>query len=97
MSAVFPTARDRLTFPELVEEGFEPHNVREIWVMDGGPDSDLYVDVGDFMDTAVKALKAHKSQVGEEEAEKYLRQGRVNTGKKVGMEYAEAYKRITLW
>ena len=34
MSAVFPTARDRLTFPELLQEGLEPHRVREVWVAD---------------------------------------------------------------
>ena len=28
LAAVFPTARDRLTFPELLEEGLEPHKVR---------------------------------------------------------------------
>ena len=27
LSAVFPSARDRLTFPELLDEGLEPHNV----------------------------------------------------------------------
>jgi len=38
LSAAFPAARDRLTFPELLEEGLEPHHVREVWIMydDGG-------------------------------------------------------------
>ena len=30
LSAVFPSARDRLTFPELLDEGLEPHNVSEV-------------------------------------------------------------------
>ena len=34
MGAVYPAARDRLTFPELLnDEGLEPHKVREVWVM----------------------------------------------------------------
>jgi len=96
MSAVFPTARDRMTFPELLEEGLEPHNVREVWVAGGGESSDQFVDVEAYMDTAVKALKAHKSQVDQEHAGEWFRQGRIETGKKVGMAYAEGFKRISL-
>ena len=96
LSAVFPTARDRLTFPELLDEGLEPHKVREVWVAGGGNNSDQFVDVEAYMDTAVKALKAHKSQVDQENAGDWFRQGRIDTGKKVGMAYAEGFKRITL-
>ena len=96
MSAVFPTARDRMTFPELLEEGLEPHSVREVWVAGGGESSDQFVDVEAYMDTAVKALKAHKSQVDQEHAGEWFRQGRIETGKKVGMAYAEGFKRISL-
>ncbi|NQW24368.1 MAG: PIG-L family deacetylase [SAR202 cluster bacterium] len=96
LSAVFPTARDRLTFPELLEEGLEPHNVREVWVAGGGDGSDQFVDVEEYMDTAVNALKAHTSQVDQENAGDWFRQGRISTGKKVGMAYAEGFKRINL-
>ena len=94
LSAIFPTARDRLTFPELLDEGLEPHNVREVWVAGGGDNSDQFVDVEAYMDTAVKALKAHKSQVDQENLGEWFRQGRIDTGKKVGMAYAESFKRI---
>ena len=94
LSAIFPTARDRLTFPELLDEGLEPHNVREVWVAGGADNSDQFVDVEAYMDTAVKALKAHKSQVDQENAGEWFRQGRIDTGKKVGMAYAEGFKRI---
>ena len=96
LSAVFPTARDRMTFPELLEEGLEPHKVREVWVSGGGDDSDQFVDVEAYMDTAIKALKAHKTQVDQEHAGEWFRQGRIDTGKKVGMAYAEGFKRISL-
>ena len=94
LSAIFPTARDRLTFPELLDEGLEPHNVREVWVAGGGDNSDQFVDVEAYMDTAVKALKAHKSQVDQESVGEWFREGRIDTGKKVGMAYAEGFKRI---
>ncbi|MCH8297971.1 MAG: PIG-L family deacetylase [Chloroflexi bacterium] len=96
LCAVFPTARDRMTFPELLEEGLEPHKVREVWVAGGGDNSDQFVDVEAHMDTAIKALKAHKTQVDQENAGDWFRQGRIDTGKKVGMAYAEGFKRISL-
>ncbi len=97
LSAVFPTARDRLTFPELLDEGLEPHKVKEIWIAGGGEGSDMFIDVADHMATAIKALKAHRSQVSEEAADKYFLMGRAETAKKVGWEYAEAFKRIKMW
>ncbi|MED5405746.1 MAG: PIG-L family deacetylase, partial [Chloroflexota bacterium] len=79
LSAIFPTARDRLTFPELLEEGLEPHKVREVWIAGGGDNADNYVDVEAYMDTAIKALKAHVSQVDQENADEWFQQGRIRT------------------
>ena len=95
MAAVFPTARDRLTNPELLEEGLEPHHVRELWVSDHD-EADLYVDVSQHMETAVDALKQHESQVGTEDADMHMRNWRGRTGEKVGLQYAESFKRFRL-
>ncbi len=95
LSAVYPSARDRLTFPELLAEGLQPHRVREVWIMDRDH-ADQYVDVTDYMDTAIAALKAHQSQVTEEEADTYMRRWRSEAGEKVGFKYAEAFKRVRL-
>ena len=95
LSAVYPAARDRLTFPELLAEGLEPHKVNEVWIMEPD-DADQYVDVTDYVDAAVAALKEHRSQVSPEDADKYLRNWRRRTGQEVGMEYAESFKRFRL-
>jgi len=95
LSAVFPSSRDRLTFPELLEEGLEPHKVKEVWIMEHD-EADQYVDVTDYIETSVAALQEHKSQVAEADADKYMRQWRGNIGKKVGMKYAESFKRFKL-
>ena len=92
LSAVFPSSRDRLTFPELLREGLEPHKVKEVWMMFNGDTADKFVDVSAYMDTAVDALKQHQTQVSEEDAEVDMRQWRNSTGKKVGFEFAEAFK-----
>ena len=92
LSAVFPSSRDRLTFTELLREGLEPHKVKEVWMMFHGDTADKFVDVSAYMDTAVDALKAHQTQVSEEDAEVDMRQWRNSTGKKGGFEFAEAFK-----
>jgi LmbE family N-acetylglucosaminyl deacetylase len=95
MSAVFPTARDHMTFPELLEEGLETHKVSEVWIV-GHPEPNHWVDVSGFIDTAAKALAQHKSQV--EHPYKKIREMMGNWRRKTatgrGMEYAEAYKKI---
>ncbi len=95
LAAVYPTARDRLTFPQLLEEGLEPHKVREVWIMDR-QNADQYTDVTDYIETAVAALRAHASQVDPEDADKYLKGWRREIGEEVGFQYAEAFKRFTL-
>jgi len=95
LSAVFPSARDRLTFPELLNEGLEPHNVREVWVMDHH-EPDNFVDVTSYIDIAIKALKQHETQVNSEDVGTHMKQWRGRTGEKVGFQYAEAFRRFQL-
>ena len=95
LAAVYPTARDRLTFPDLLKEGLEPHRVPEVWIMDR-QNADQYVDVTDHIETAVAALRAHASQVDPNDADRYLKGWRSEIGAEVGFEYAEAFKRFVL-
>jgi LmbE family N-acetylglucosaminyl deacetylase len=99
MSAVFPTARDHLSFPELLEEGLEPHKVAEVWVM-GHPEPDHWVDVSEDVETSIRALFEHTSQLGDdrshEEIDEMMRKGRNNRAIGHGMDYAEAFRRIVI-
>ena len=95
MAAVFPTARDRLTFPELLEEGLEPHKVREVWVASNG-NSDFYVDVTDYIEVAIQALKQHVTQVAGDDVDSELKEWKGRTGEEAGFRYAEAFKRFCL-
>ena len=97
LAAVFPTARDHMTFPQLLEEGLEPHKVAEVWIM-GHPEPDLWMDVTEHMDTLVNAIMEHKSQMDgrtHEWAGERMREWRRNQAVGKGMQYAEAFKRIT--
>jgi len=62
LCAVYPDARNEFTFTELLDEGFGPHTVPEVWVM-GGPDPDVYIDTTDRLDRKVEALLCHVSQL----------------------------------
>ena len=96
MGAVYPAARDRMTFPELLtEEGLEPHKVREVWVM-GRTEPDHVIDVTNHIETAVAALRAHRSQVSPESADRYMKEWRRRDGIRIGVEYAEVFKRFRL-
>ena len=98
LSAVYPTARDHMTFPELLEEGLEPHKVAEVWII-SHPEPDLWIDVTDHVETAARALQSHVSQIGgrgEEEIDKLMREMRRKRAIGKGMEYAESYRRIVI-
>ncbi|HUC15749.1 MAG TPA: PIG-L deacetylase family protein [Acidimicrobiales bacterium] len=60
----YPDARNPFAHPELLEEGLEPHAVKELWLM-ASPRSNRAVDVTTTFDRKIAALRQHKSQVGD--------------------------------
>lgn len=96
ISAVFPASRDRLTFPELLEEGLEPHKVRELLVS-GTSNPDKWIDVSETTEIAIQALLKHVSQVNPgNEPGKWMKERRRKAGEHIGMLYAESYKHFHL-
>jgi LmbE family N-acetylglucosaminyl deacetylase len=93
LAAIYPCARDRLTFPELLEEGLEPHKVREVWVSGTGV-PDYFVDISDTIETKVQALLAHESQVDAERVPQFIPDRARQTGSDHNLQYAEAFKRL---
>lgn len=61
VDAVYPTARDRLNFPEQLAEGLPTHKVRELYLW-GVNEPNFSVDITDVLDTKIEALLAHRSQ-----------------------------------
>jgi LmbE family N-acetylglucosaminyl deacetylase len=96
LEAVFPCADSPLIFPELVEEGYEPHKVNYVYISFGRRESNCYIDISETIETKLAALREHKSQLKDWDPEERMRQWTAETGKKVGFKYAEAYHRITL-
>ena len=97
LDAVFPYARDHLGFPEHLQEGLEPHKVREVYLW-GSPEPDSFVDTTDTFETRMRALHRHVSQVGEPTKERWERAERRcrEAGKAIGVRFAERFKRVEL-
>lgn len=65
LDAVYPAARDHLTFIELWrDEKLEPHKVREVWVA-GSLNPSIRLDVTATWDTKIRALYEHRSQIAD--------------------------------
>jgi len=97
LDAVFPYSRDHLAYPELLDEGLEPHKVREMWFW-GAEEPNHRLDITDTIDTKLAALGCHKSQVGDIPPEMRARMkdfAKMNAkGEK--FELAEAFFRIEM-
>ena len=64
IDAVFPASGNKHFFPELLNEGLEPHTPKEIWVsLTGNPN--LTIDVSEIFETKMEALRQHASQIGD--------------------------------
>lgn len=98
LDAVFPYARDALSYPDLIEEGLYPHKVKEIlfWASE---DVNYRSDITKTFPMKLAALRCHKSQVGHippEELEKRLRQRHKKMAEGEGSQLAEAFHRVEI-
>lgn len=93
VDAVFPSARDRLTFPDLLIDGYEPHKVKQLWLGNAGQPN-TWVDIGETLEVKRQALLAHPSQLGPEIVQFAEQMGRMSaTGQP--FDYAESFRRFT--
>lgn len=96
--AVYPDARNPFAHPELLEEGLEPHTVRQLWLM-AFPAPNVVVDITATFDRKVAALRRHRSQVGDgEHLPGMLRQWSSGTARSAGLpegSLAEAFRAVT--
>jgi LmbE family N-acetylglucosaminyl deacetylase len=68
LDAVYPTARDRLNFPEMErDEGLSVHKTRQVYLA-GTKEPTVRVDVTDYVETKIASLRCHVSQIADMEA-----------------------------
>jgi LmbE family N-acetylglucosaminyl deacetylase len=95
IDAAFPAAGSAFFFPDLlVREGLEPHSVKEVW-MSVTAQPNMILDVTEFWETKIKALKKHKSQIGDpEEFEKRMQSRRSPDSSEEAPKFEERFRRI---
>lgn len=73
LCAAYPDARNPRAFPELLDQGLEPHTVPEVWLM-AHADVSLRIDVTATFERKLAALRAHESQTADrDDLEEMLR------------------------
>jgi LmbE family N-acetylglucosaminyl deacetylase len=83
--AVYPDARNPFAHPELLEEGFEPHTVGELWLMAFNSPT-VAVDTTATFHRKLAALRCHRSQVGDgEHLEPMLREWSSGSARLAGL------------
>jgi LmbE family N-acetylglucosaminyl deacetylase len=96
LDAIFPTARDRLNFPEHEREGLLAHKVKEVYLW-GSHNPNVWVDVSSTVNRKVEAIRCHVSQVGKaEKLEERMRERLKQVGEPQGIPLAEAFFRIEM-
>lgn len=60
----FPAANNFHFYPNLLDEGLEPHGVKEVWLCVTSV-ANTVIDVTPFWDAKIQALKEHHSQIGD--------------------------------
>ena len=98
MDAVFPFARDHMAYPDLLEQGLEPHKVREVLFF-GTEDINYYSDIVSTFELKLAALRCHQSQVshlGNGDLGSWLRNRCRLLAKGSDYALAEAFHRVEL-
>jgi LmbE family N-acetylglucosaminyl deacetylase len=86
LAAVFPLARDFLTFPE---QG-TPHNVKDVFLYNFEK-ANYHVDIVDTIEKKIELLNLHASQYKKEETESLVKDWNHSIGQKFNLEYAESF------
>ena len=96
LDAIFPYARDFMAYPDLVEEGLEPHKVAEIYFY-AAEDINFRSDITATFDKKMAALRCHASQMvafGIEKIEARLRKECLKMAADETFELAEGFHRV---
>ena len=94
--AIYPAARNRNFFPELLEEGLLPHAVNRIYFF-GTAEPNTWIDISETIEIKIEALRAHKSQVETfEDLGGWVRDRFGQYGKEKGVAYAEVFRHLAI-
>lgn len=101
LAAIMPVANTRLSALELLDEGLEPHDVQEVY-LGFVTDAKVFVPLTEAdLDRKCAALRQHKSQLGDWDFDKTVREWATETAKQarekgIECEYAESFGYVRL-
>ncbi len=97
LDAVYPYARDRLSYPDLLKDNYQPHKVKELLFW-GAEQPNYFSDITSTFDKKISALKCHQSQVSHfpNSWEEAYRNVLASYGKDHGYDIAETFYRVAL-
>lgn len=90
LHSINPAASTRLWDTTLLDEGLEPWDVSELWLIGFGQ-GPHHVDVTDTFDTKLAALRRHASQLRGRDPEERMRRMSTDSGAHVGVALSEAF------
>lgn len=95
LDATFPAAGQPNLFEELEQEALRAHKPRKVFVS-GWNQNEYYVNIEETIEIKITALRAHESQMKDWDPEERIRQWTSETAKGKEMQYAEAFRVVTL-
>jgi LmbE family N-acetylglucosaminyl deacetylase len=94
LDAIFPLARDHLSFPELHDGGLKPHKVAHVLLINHEKQN-YYVDVSNEFEAKTSALCKHVSQVNDTMLATMTEYAQ-RMGAEANCAYAEGFMRIDI-
>jgi LmbE family N-acetylglucosaminyl deacetylase len=96
LDAIFPLARDRLSFPEQEREGLAPHRVLHV-LLTPTNEPNVWVDISETLDLKIAALLEHRSQIEDPDGlAARIRQRAQDYAQGTPYTYVERFRRIAL-
>lgn len=96
LDAVWPYALAPNSYRDLLDEGLQPHKVKEVWLFQT-EEPNLFVDISDTFDIKLAACACHKSTVGDPMTSWFVGQ-RTEAARKAAtgqnFEFGEAFLRM---
>jgi len=92
LDAVYPLARNRPSFPELLDEGLEPFSTKEVYLWTAS-NTNFNVDITAALDKKFEALACHESQIDDMEG---MKQRLLQFWSDTDGTYKERFRRIVL-
>jgi LmbE family N-acetylglucosaminyl deacetylase len=96
LEATFPAAGQPHVFEELADEGLSAHKPRRVYANMWENNADVFVSIDETIDIKIQTLLAHKSQMRDWDPSPMVREWAAAAAKGKEMQYAEAYRVVTL-